>query len=1501
MPVVLLLKAIPAGSRWITIRPNGPEAKGQPVLIEPQPDGSAKVIGGAGGKLNHLRLHGVKNQGEYADTLRERAANRRERAAAQRQRDKESGLHKAKAEAHRQVTEGRLEAQRAYVADVAAAMGWDAEDLKFDADAHADKTDHVVAKLRQAHLREMVKRADEAVQMNRQRLLDGAAGRAEADLGEVPLQADDPDTLSVQDLDPVRPAAGLGFTPNYAARAEDRGAEVKTEADDFKKPLSDAARSAAISNGETAAMVRQHMEELREGDQMSKLAPKLVEAEQALQLIKLEKKRKLAEKRASEARKRIDDAVEEPKAFVVEVTDAEVDAKVAEEVANDLRTISTRAFLAEVAKEAPDPVKSLRRHVGAGAYNSVNALALAAGGAALVDRSVVDVLGIAGGAAVLARRLANDLPPADFKAVADGMEDFHLNHYMEASEEAIGRARELKDQAAEIELGALEAEDGHDLAALRELNRRRSDAIAESQKVLGQALGEMEANAALVYALRAGKSDKPFVVSLGDTTADAAVAQVRALGLQRGDYTLEKAGGNQVLTIKPEGLDRLASPVDQADLQQVRRNLDIIAGAHDEPDWLPTGFAERPDLAAPVKPGSAPQLAEPFEPSGDLDDAISDYIGGRAADGDSPGDIVADLQSAEFFRKVGSGRAAAYREALDRLAPLTDANGKMTQTESLRAAFEQMADKFVMDRYGAERTPLHRQTFDLDDTAADALHRALSKEPAGVAAYKPIGEMTPQDQGALRDYFAKNVAKESPEAGRMRADLEKLRAGEPERETEDMFGDRVTNPDWSAWKQQRDDLTAKVNASGMTWSKYVEAMRGPERAYAAMQDVVRSTVANEFAGAYNALRPDAPLKVGRVAIRDNLNHLDAVDPVAREARLSKERALVDGLRSRVAGRYATGSVGDKLDAARDEEAGYQAAQMGFFADEAPATRDLAAGERWTVGHEGERRIAQMMSSVGANFRPGQPVHLFRPSMSGEKDAPRQRAIKLIEANKRAVLSFGTGSGKTAIGLGAFTHLHAKGAVKRGLFLVPSIAQGGFHGEALRFLQPGKYQWHAKPGAPRDERIAAYKDPANHFAVMTHQSFRDDMVHLAAKRAGVTEEEMTDQISGMSRADRAAWMKGVMRSEGISFDYLNVDEGHDLLNRRGKENSALANVVDALGDNASHYVNASADPIKNDVSEAFSLLQKMDPQRYTDQDAFMRRYGVDTLAAKEGLRRELARFQYPSKIDPDVTATRAERVVPVAEAQRVDLAKLDDHVANARLARMQGRVDVEAVKGISPSSFDGVDPADHEALARNLQSNLGILKQTGVRKILDAHPASGKVDEVIKVAGEHKGKQGVVFAHSLDAVAALRDRLTAAGYRVGTISGKDSAKEKAKRIAEFRPQGGEASPLDIIVASDAGATGANLQSGQWLVNFDTPQTAKTHAQRNGRINRVGQENDVDLIDLVSDHPDERRARERLTKKYALRDALTTPMESLDDTGVAHFIRQRRLAAEEGVDA
>lgn len=1503
----LLIKAssIPEGAHWITVHPGG-VGKGQPVLIQPQSDGSAKVIGGAGGSLNHLRLRGVKSHSEYKAEAKEKAAAKAKARKDQIAAEKANGSFAAKQAARESIKKQKQDAERQVIEAVAKKAGWDSKELEFPEEDYAHLSDAARSKVRARHHAQLLQRAKDVIRQSREKLVQDAAAREEAGIGEVPLFSDDPDTMSVNDLDPVKAqGSGLGFQADYKGRAEAARlseGSLKSEAFEVKtQGLSLEQRAAMMAKGQAAELIKQELASIQE-PAAPKADASLLSAQDALDLVKEGKRLAAIEKQAREASAEIDKGPAEPKAFVIDATDdVDLDDQARKAIEQDLRTAQTVAFLSEVGKIAgADPSETLGGHIGVGAYNSINALALAVGGDALVDRSVVDVLGIAGAAQVLARRLHSSLPSDEVGHIADGIQDWHVNHYMATSTEALKKARDLTDAAKAIELSE-DAQTGADLAVAQELNARRRACIGDAQRILGQALGEMEANAALVVAMK-GPGNGPFEVSLGKLSPEAAITQVRAIGLQPGDYQLEKVGGDLFLTVNPSGMGRLAKPVSAQDVQQVRRNLSIIRGDQDEDGWLPLGVANRPDLVMDVKPGVVQRLAQPFQPGQDLQQSLKDYIGARAADGDAPADIVADIQSADFFQKVGFDRGDEYRKALDAVAPLKGADGKQQRVEALESLFDKYADDHVA-ALGGERSTLNKQKVGVDQKAVDALHRALAETPEGTAAYKPVGELTNKDQSALREFFYRNIAKEDKEAASLRQQIDEVSGQEPEKETTDMFGDTVPNPDWQDWKTHRDGLVQKLNSSSLTWGKYLQVMGGNVRAYEAVQDVIRSKMAGTFADAYNKLNPGAPLKVGKRVIRNNLDHLDAVDPKAREARMAKDKALIDSLRNRVGGKYASGSVVEKIEAAKQQQAAFEQAQMGFFSSEdEPAAAEssphtppeLGADERHTLGHVVEQQIAGMMGVVGQNFKPGQPTKLWGVSMSG-KYAAQQRAIKLVATNKRAVIAAGAGSGKTNMMLGAHAHLSGLGKVKRSLMLVPSVVQGQFSGEALRLLEPGKFKTHIQPGASREERISAYKDADTHICVMTHQSFRDDMVHLGAKHAGIDEATMTDRLQAMTPSQRKDWIAGVMDKEGINFDASFVDEAHDTLNRAGKQNSGLANVIEAAGHHTPYHVYASGDPVKNDPSEIHSMLQKMDPERYADRAAFMRRYGADTIASKQALQREMARYVFPTSITPDVHRDRIQEKVALSGGQKKALGELDKHLARARLAQRSGKVDVEAVRAISPGSFEGVPESEHEAIAANLQKAVGVLKSSAISRVINAHPDNAKVQHALSLVNARPGRQGVIFARNRESVAQYQKAMEKAGKRVVVITGSDSAKDKDAKRRLFNPEQGEPK-ADILIASDAAAVGMNLQSGQYLIQHDIPTTAKTHSQRNARIDRIGQKKGIELIDLEGDHPEERKARDRLMKKYALKDMMASPLDGLDDSGVAGAINARRVAAE-----
>lgn len=131
--IVLLRKAraLKPGQRWITVHPNGPDEKGVPVLIQQEPDGTHRIIAGAGGKLTHLRLKGVKSEEEHREASAAGAKEKRElekkRKAGQGDDDK-SKEAKAKAD----VEAAKLLAERDFVQKIRDRVGGVAADLDED-------------------------------------------------------------------------------------------------------------------------------------------------------------------------------------------------------------------------------------------------------------------------------------------------------------------------------------------------------------------------------------------------------------------------------------------------------------------------------------------------------------------------------------------------------------------------------------------------------------------------------------------------------------------------------------------------------------------------------------------------------------------------------------------------------------------------------------------------------------------------------------------------------------------------------------------------------------------------------------------------------------------------------------------------------------------------------------------------------------------------------------------------------------------------------------------------------------------------------------------------------------------------------------------------------------------------------------------------------------------------------------------------------------------------
>lgn len=113
-----------------------------------------------------------------------------------------------------------------------------------------------------------------------------------------------------------------------------------------------------------------------------------------------------------------------------------------------------------------------------------------------------------------------------------------------------------------------------------------------------------------------------------------------------------------------------------------------------------------------------------------------------------------------------------------------------------------------------------------------------------------------------------------------------------------------------------------------------------------------------------------------------------------------------------------------------------------------------------------------------------------------------------------------------------------------------------------------------------------------------------------------------------------------------------------------------------------------------------------------------------------------------------------------------------------------------------------------------------------------------------------GEQAVVFTEFADTATWLVKQLRALGFSAERYSGADPHSKRDETRESFMRR-----EFEILVSTDAGNEGIDLQSAHVLANFDCPWSLVRLEQRMGRIHRVGQDRDVKLYNLIATDTEE----------------------------------------------
>jgi ATP-dependent helicase HepA len=191
--------------------------------------------------------------------------------------------------------------------------------------------------------------------------------------------------------------------------------------------------------------------------------------------------------------------------------------------------------------------------------------------------------------------------------------------------------------------------------------------------------------------------------------------------------------------------------------------------------------------------------------------------------------------------------------------------------------------------------------------------------------------------------------------------------------------------------------------------------------------------------------------------------------------------------------------------------------------------------------------------------------------------------------------------------------------------------------------------------------------------------------------------------------------------------------------------------------------------------------------------------------------------------------RAERLRKAAHAPSVP------RRARAAIAEIEDRLDQDEY--IS-ALLDEVAVADAEEAA-------GLDRLVA---LLDELPRDSKADTLLAQLREledgEPGAKVLLFTEFRETQEYLRQRVAEIGWDVHMFHGQMSAVAKDAAVEAFRASAGPG----ILLSTEAGGEGRNFQFCHLLVNYDLPWNPMRVEQRIGRVDRIGQDNVVQVFNF-----------------------------------------------------
>lgn len=346
-----------------------------------------------------------------------------------------------------------------------------------------------------------------------------------------------------------------------------------------------------------------------------------------------------------------------------------------------------------------------------------------------------------------------------------------------------------------------------------------------------------------------------------------------------------------------------------------------------------------------------------------------------------------------------------------------------------------------------------------------------------------------------------------------------------------------------------------------------------------------------------------------------------------------------------------------------------------------------------------------------------------------------------------------------------------------------------------------------------------------------------------------------------------------------LDLVILDEAQRIKNWKTK----LAQGVKKI--NSRYSIVLTGTPLENKLEDLYSIIQFIDPFKLGPYYKFLDYYQIKNELGK------ITGYKHLNKIGAalsDIMIRRNKKEVLSQLPERMDKNLLvpmtliqkewhDEY--NSTVAKLVNKW----------KKYKFLSEQDRQKLLINLNLMRMVCDSTYV--VDQKSRNDTKIDELINILDEYfdgNSKKAVIFSQWERMTRIIAQELDKLGIKYEYLHGGVPAAKRKALFDNFNTD----EDIRIFISTDAGSIGLNLQSASLIVNMDIPWNPAVLEQRIARIHRMGQQNEVSVVNFVSSNTIEHQMLGVLKFKTSLAEGILDNGEDnifLDDDKFKVFMQ------------